>query len=41
MSKKITSPSLIPARPTPHWSISARAFASVSSVVGYSPLFWV
>ena len=35
MSKKITRPSLKPARPMPHWSISSRAFASVSSVVGY------
>ena len=34
MSKKMTIPSLNPARPTPHWSIRARAFASVSSVVG-------
>ena len=41
MSKKMTSPSLKPLRPTPHWSISARAFASVSSVDGKVPLSWV
>ena len=33
MSNRKTSPSLIPRRPTPHWSIRAAAWASASSVV--------
>ena len=34
MSKKMTRPSSNPLRPTPHWSMRARAFVSVSPVVG-------